>query len=651
MIAAVLAVPVFLFFSKNLAAQSADFNTAKSLEIQYNILKELSNGFVDSVNLEKLVNTGIDAMLGSLDPYTEYIPEEDEQNLALLTTATYGGIGALIKKLDTTGVIISQPYAGSPAVKYGLEPGDVILKINGEDVLPLNAEECSSRMKGEPGTKVKFLVRKGRSSKTGEIEVVRERIHIPDVSYSGILQDSIGYIKIDGFTVNGSEDVKKAVVSLKEKGAKRLILDLRGNGGGLLNEAVDILSIFLPEGTLVVSQKGRKNVGADLEYRTRNEPVDTLIPLMVLVNSGSASSSEIVTGAIQDLDRGYVAGTRTYGKGLVQAIRPVGYNGTMKMTIAKYYTPSGRCVQAIDYSHRNSDGSVGYVPDSLKKAFKTRLGRTVYDGGGITPDSVITSDPYSRIAISLVMNDIINDYAIKFYKENDSIPSVKDFSLTDEQYGDFVKYAVSRNFDSRSGAQVLMEDLLKSAEQEELDDYIRAEAEALKNKLSISKEKMLELKRSEIQPLVEEEIANKYHFTAGRVEAIIKNDSQLKKAVELFAGIYVSLPGQNYCNLRIRKRFGIRNFVAVQPISRAENRFVVILLSVIFPVQFLAICYPAAFPLSPMDGVLSALYVELLIEITDNESMGLRIGHEPPECGWTYEFCLGHWIIRAVFIQ
>lgn len=537
MIAAVLAVSVFLFFSKNLAAQSADFNTAKSLEIQYNILKELSNGFVDSVNLEKLVNTGIDAMLGSLDPYTEYIPEEDEQNLALLTTATYGGIGALIKKLDTTGVIISQPYAGSPAVKYGLEPGDVILKINREDVLPLNAEECSSRMKGEPGTKVKFLVRKGRSSKTGEIEVVRERIHIPDVSYSGILQDSIGYIKIDGFTVNGSEDVKKAVVSLKEKGAKRLILDLRGNGGGLLNEAVDILSIFLPEGTLVVSQKGRKNVGADLEYRTRNEPVDTLIPLMVLVNSGSASSSEIVTGAIQDLDRGYVAGTRTYGKGLVQAIRPVGYNGTMKMTIAKYYTPSGRCVQAIDYSHRNSDGSVGYVPDSLKKAFKTRLGRTVYDGGGITPDSVITSDPYSRIAISLVMNDIINDYAIKFYKENDSIPSVEDFSLTDEQYVDFVKYAVSRDFDSRSGAQVLMEDLLKSAEQEELDDYIRTEAEALKNKLSISKEKMLELKRSEIQPLVEEEIANKYHFTAGRVEAIIKNDSQLKKAVELFAGI------------------------------------------------------------------------------------------------------------------
>lgn len=525
-----------LFLPVSLAAQSADFNVAKSLEIQNNILKELVNGFVDSVSVEKLVNTGINAMLGSLDPYTEYIPEEDEQNIELLTTATYGGIGAIIKKLDTTGVIISQPYIGSPAVKYGLEPGDVILEIDGEDVLPLNAEECSSKMKGEPGTSVRFLVRKGRSGKTQQLEVVRERIHIPDVSYSGILKDTIGYIKIDGFTVNGSEDVRKAVVSLKEKGAKRLILDLRGNGGGLLDEAVEIVSLFVPKGTLIVTQKGRINVGADMEYRTKSEPVDTLIPLMVLVNSGSASSSEIVTGAVQDLDRGLVAGTRTYGKGLVQAIRPVGYNGTMKMTIAKYYTPSGRCVQAIDYSHRNSDGSVGYVPDSLKKAFKTRLGRTVYDGGGITPDSVITSTPYSRIAVSLVMNDIINDYAIKFYTEHASIPPVRDFSLTDEQYGDFVKYAVSRDFDSRSGAQVLMEDLLKSAKQEELDEYIKAEAEALKSKLSISKEQMLLLKKDEIQPLVEEEIANKYYFTPGRVEAIIKSDSQLQKAVALFAG-------------------------------------------------------------------------------------------------------------------
>lgn len=524
-----------LLFSNNLAAQSKDFRAAKTLEIQYNILNELSNGFVDSVNIEKLLNIGIEAMLASLDPYTEYIPEEDEQNLKMLTTATYGGIGAVIKKPDTTGVIISQPYAGSPAVKYGLEPGDMILKINGEDVKELNADQCSSKMKGEPGTKIKFLVQKGRGGKIEELEIVRNRIHISDVSFSGLLRDSIGYIKIDGFTVNGAEDVRKALISLKESGAKRMILDLRGNGGGLLNEAVQILSLFLPEGTNVVTQRGRSNVGVDLEYKTETPPVDTLIPLMVLVNSGSASSSEIVTGAIQDLDRGIVAGTRTYGKGLVQTIRPVGYNGTMKMTIAKYYTPSGRCVQAIDYSHRNSDGSVGYVADSLKKAFKTRKGRTVYDGGGITPDTIINSESYSRIAVSLVMNDIINDFALNFYKEHLNIPPVKEFSLTDEQYGDFVKYAVSRKFDSRSGAEVLLEDLLKSAQKEELNEYIRSEAEALKARLSISKEQMLYLKREEIQPLVEEEIANKYYFTAGRIEAMIKNDSQLQKAVELFA--------------------------------------------------------------------------------------------------------------------
>lgn len=533
---AVAASLSILFFSNNLIAQSQDFKTAKALEIQYDILKELSNGFVDSVDIEKLLNTGIEAMLASLDPYTEYISEKDEQNLKMLTTATYGGVGAVIKKHDTTGVIISQPYDGSPAVKYGLEPGDMILKINGEDVMGLDAEQCSSKMKGEPGTKVKFLVQKGRSGKIEELEVVRERIHISDVSYSGLLRDSIGYIKIDGFTVNGSEDVRKALISLKDSGARRLILDLRGNGGGLLNEAVQILSLFLSEGTTVVTQKGRSNAGVDLEYKTETPPVDTLIPLMVLVNSGSASSSEIVTGAIQDLDRGIVVGTRTYGKGLVQTIRPVAYNGTMKMTIAKYYTPSGRCVQAIDYSHRNADGSVGYVADSLKKAFKTRKGRTVYDGGGITPDSVINSESYSRIAVSLVMNDIINDYALDFYKKHLNIPPVKEFSLTDEQYRDFVKYALSRKFDSRSGAEVLMEDLLKSARQEDLSEYIKSEAEALKARLSISKEQMLYLRREEIQPLVEEEIANKYYFTQGRIGAIIKNDTQLQKAVELFAG-------------------------------------------------------------------------------------------------------------------
>lgn len=523
----------------SLQAQSADFKTAQNLEIQYNILRELSGRFVDSVDTEKLIKTGISAMLQSLDPYTEYIPEEDDETLELMTTATYGGIGSLIKKIDSVGVVVSQPYLGSPAVKYGLEPGDVILEINGEDVKPLTADQCSSKMKGQPGTEVKFLVKKARGGEIKEYVIVRERIHIPDVSYSGIIAPQYdssmrktGYIKIDGFTMNGSKDVKAALVALKNAGAERIVLDLRGNGGGLMDEAIKIVSLFVPKGTAVVSQKGR-TPDANATYRTMDEPVDTLIPLMVLVNSSSASSSEIVAGALQDLDRAYIAGTRTFGKGLVQGMRPVGYNGTIKFTIAKYYTPSGRCVQAIDYSNRNSDGSVGAVPDSLKKVFRTKNGRTVYDGGGITPDSTITSLPYSRPAVSLVFNDIINDYALLYYSKNNRIAPAGSFSLTDDEYEDFVKYASSRNFDSRSAALVQLEQMIKSAKSEDLYELNRKEFEELEKKLSISKEEMLRIKKDEFKPLVEEEIANKFYFTPGRIESIIRNDTQLQEALKI----------------------------------------------------------------------------------------------------------------------
>ena len=324
-----------------MCAQSKDFKTAQSLETQYNILNELRVGFVDSIDTQKLINTGIAAMLESLDPYTEYIPAEDDEELELMTTATYGGIGSIIKKVDTVGVIISQPYLGSPAVKFGLEPGDVILKINGEDVTPLTADQCSAKMKGQPGTDVLFTVKKARGGEIKDYTITRERIHIPDISFSGLLNEKytdgekIGYIKLDGFTVNGSKDVKNALISLKNEGAEKIVLDLRSNGGGLMDEAIKIVSLFVPKGTLVVSQKGR-NTAVNAEYRTMDEPVDTLIPLMVMVNSGSASSSEIVAGAIQDLDRGTIVGTRTFGKGLVQSMRSVGYDGFVKLTIAKY---------------------------------------------------------------------------------------------------------------------------------------------------------------------------------------------------------------------------------------------------------------------------------------------------------------------------
>lgn len=528
-----LAIVMQLSVAGILSAQSADFKTGKALEVQYNILRELSAGFVDTVDIEKLTNTGITAMLKSLDPYTEYIPDENEEDLEMMRTAAYGGIGAVIRKIDTAGVLISQPYLGSPAIKYGIEPGDIILAIDGQSVLPLPVDECSARMKGQPGTQVKFLVRKGRTGEEKEIVVTRERVHIPDVSFSGMLRDSIGYIRHDAFTEGGHRDFKKALVALKEQGAKHLVIDLRGNGGGIVDEAVNILSFFFPKGTMVVSAKGRSQESV-FEMKTALEPVDTLIPVTVLVNSGSASASEIIAGAIQDLDRGLIAGAKTYGKGLVQGFRPVGYNGNLKLTTAKYYTPSGRCVQAIDYSNRNSDGSVGAVPDSLKKAFKTlKKGRTVYDGGGITPDTLIAAEVYSRPAYSLVANDIFGEYAIEYYKSHKEIAPAAEFALTDAEYEEFAKFAAGRNFDSRSAAQAQLDQMIKSAKSEHLYDLYKPQFEALEKSLSISKEEMLRVKKAEFKPLLEEEIAYKFYCTPGRVESIVRNDLQLHRTLDL----------------------------------------------------------------------------------------------------------------------
>lgn len=514
------------------SAQSKEFKAAKSLDIQLSILRELSMLYVDSVDVQKLVRKGIDAMLESLDPYTVYIPEDDEESLELLTTGSYGGIGALIKK-DGKSIIISEQYENSPAAKNGLVAGDTIMMVDGLSTESMKVDDVSAKMKGKPGTTVKFIVNKLKGPAGVELAITRERIHFSDVEYSGMIGDTTGYIRISGFTLGGAKDVRKALMDLKATGKlKRVVIDLRGNGGGILDEAVEVVSLFVPKGTMVVYSKG-KLPQMDMKYYTKEEPVDLKIPLAVLVNSSSASSSEIVAGALQDLDRATIIGTRTFGKGLVQSIRDVGYNDKIKLTTAKYYIPSGRCVQAIDYSHRNPDGSVGYIPDSLTKAFKTvNKGRTVYDGGGVTPDVAMKQEQYSRAAVSLVYNDILHTYSVKYYKEHNSIDSPEKFVLTDAEYEDFVSFAAGREFDHRTATEVEFDQLLSLAKKEGLYDGIKDKIDSLEKSVKLSKSEVLRKNKGEIKSLLEEEICNRYYYQKGRIASIIRNDDVLQAAAK-----------------------------------------------------------------------------------------------------------------------
>ncbi len=515
-------------------AQSANFKNGKALEIQTNILRTLQSQYVDTLQLDKLIMKGVNAMLSTLDPYTVLISDEDEQQIDMMTTGSYGGVGSMIKKLPTGEVLISGPYENSPAVKAGLQPGDKILEIDSVNTQQLDANQSSMKMRGQPGTELKLKVKKVRTGDTVNITVLRERVHINDVVYYGMVKDTVGYIQIGGFTLDGYKDVKKAVESLKESGKmKKLVLDLRGNGGGLMEEAINIVSLFVPSGTLVVSSRDsrREDKAMNIDYRTKKEPVDTKIPLVVLVNSGSASSSEIVAGALQDLDRATIAGTRTFGKGLVQTIRDVGYNNSLKLTTAKYYTPSGRCVQAIDYQNRNEDGSVGFVPDSLKKEFKTVGGRSVFDGGGITPDITIEPKYYTNALVSLIYSDIMGEYAISFYEKHKTIASPSLFSITDAEYEDFIKFAVTKEFDPSSELQVELQNVIQVAKREGTYEKNAKELEALLAKVSMDKEKFLRSAKEDVKQYLESEICIKYYFQRGAAEYALKHDTQLIKVL------------------------------------------------------------------------------------------------------------------------
>jgi len=509
--AALAAVMLLGAMTPETKAQSQDFKLGQSLEVEYAVLRELAQSYVDTVNFDKMVIEGVRAMLATLDPYTVYISEEEGEDFELLTTGNYGGIGALIRKAPGEGVRIIEPYEGSPAAKFGLEPGDTILEIDGLPVYDETSEQSSGRMKGQPGTEVKFKLVKGRTKDTVDVTVVRERIHVSDITYTGIYQDDIGYIQLTGFTAGIADEFKEKLLKLKEAGARRLVIDLRDNGGGVMDEAIDLVSLFVPKGTLVVSSKGRVEE-MNREYKTVNTPVDTLMPLLVMVNGNSASASEITAGALQDLGRATIAGSRSFGKGLIQSVRPMPYNTQMKLTTGKYYTPSGRCVQAIDYSNRHEDGTLDKDP-----------------GGGIEPDIKVEGHTYSRPTVSLIYYDILGSYAIDYYIAHETID--RDFHLTDAEYEEFVEYAAAQDFDARTAAQTALDQMIRAAKSEDLYDNYKEEIEALQQKVNMDKATVLRAKKAEILPLVEQEIVTRYYFNGASVPIGLRYDEQLREAV------------------------------------------------------------------------------------------------------------------------
>ena len=530
-----LAALAALTVSVAASAQSKSFSLGKWVELHNAILKELNRSYVDSLEVGRIEREGVDAMLSALDPYTVYVPEEEQEDFQMMLSNTYGGIGAVIYKPDVNGnVQINEPYAGSPAAKAGLRCGDEIETIDGETTHGLTSQQSSDKMRGKPGTTVVFRVKKLRGGPTWqagdviEVPVTRERIALPSIEYVDMLNEQDGYILMTKFTDGVGQGIRDAYNTLKKKGMKRLVMDLRSNGGGLLNEAVNIVSLFVPKGSVVVTSKGRL-AGTEQVYKTTTDPIDLEIPIVVLVDSGSASSSEIVSGALQDLDRATIIGTRTYGKGLVQSIRPLPYDGQLKVTTAKYYTPSGRCVQAIDYSHRSEDGSVGHIPDSLTHEFKTLHGRTVRDGGGITPDFEVKAHKYSRLTYSIVLNGIVDQYAMKYVREHEALPTVEDFHF--DAYDDFVAFAKDKEFDYRSSARALFDEMKKVLAEDGLTETMSGELAAMEKSLDMDKETFLRLKKDEIVPFIEEEIAVRYWFQEAGIKVRLRTDDQLKEAL------------------------------------------------------------------------------------------------------------------------
>lgn len=509
-----------------------DFEIAKQIDIFASVLRELNANYVDEINPGDLVNEAIDAMLESLDPYTVYYPESDLEEYKLLTTGQYGGIGSMIQQQGEY-VVISDPYENSPAQQAGLKPGDKIIEINGKSAKGKTTSEVSTILKGQPGTSVKIVIQSYGETATVEKNIIRKEIKLPNIPYAEKVSDDVAYIQLNQFTENAAKELKEAYLRQKGQGAKGLVIDLRGNGGGLLNEAVLIMNIFVDRNITIVSTKGKlKEQNSD--RKTVFPAVDTDVPIVVLVDESSASASEIVAGSFQDLDRGVIIGKRTYGKGLVQNIVPLSYNTRMKVTIAKYYIPSGRCIQAIDYANKSEGKKHKKASDSTFVAFKTKNGRVVYDKGGIVPDIEIPNPKSIPVIGSLYVKYIFFDFANQFAKDHKSIPPAKEFVITDQIYQEFIAF-VKKSTDHQYTTQTekTLATLKTMAEDEQYFEAIKDDYTKLNQKLLKEKELDLMKYKKEISLILRMEIVSRYYFQKGQIEVMLSDDEELQKAIEV----------------------------------------------------------------------------------------------------------------------
>jgi len=520
-----------LLTSLNIQAQNQNnFEISKSLDIYTSLLRELNLSYVDEINPAELNEIAIKSMLEDLDPYTVFVPEAEIENFQLMTTGEYGGIGSLIQLIDGK-VTITEPYEGFPAQKSGLIPGDAILEINGVDATGKNTSAISELLKGQPGSTIELKIKREGFDKPLSKTLIREKIKIDNIPYHTVFENGIGYLLLTGFTQKAASEMKEILLQMKEDHElKGFIVDLRSNGGGLLSEAVDICNLFVDKGELIVSMRG-KTAEKTTVHRTRQAPVDKSLPIIVLVNEASASASEIVAGALQDLDRAVIIGQRTFGKGLVQNVVPLSYNTQMKVTVAKYYIPSGRCIQEVDYSHKTKTDTT--KRDSLVSTFKTRNGRLVFDGKGIAPDVPLDAQTYSAVTANLYAGNYIFKFANQFARNHKSIAKTEDFEITEEIYANFLNYLEENNFSYITESERMIENMRRIADQEAYKDAIETQLHALEEQLTTYKKNDLQKHRGEIEELLKMEIVQRYYYQKGKIISALQDDPELQTAFDI----------------------------------------------------------------------------------------------------------------------